>query len=147
LGAFLYLIHSIHNALRRNMGENMASKFNFLHPCKPHHEAKEPASYSVYLHHANANNPNTMQFWEKVETTTNKKDAIDKARTLYHKKKCPVVEVKKKYKHAKRHYIINETIKTYGDIKTEPLTWYIKIALGLIICALAMTGISAFIAL
>ena len=99
--------------------------------------ANGAASYSIYLHHANANNPNTMQFWEKVETTDNKNDAINKARALYKTRKCPVVEVKKKYKHARRNYMINETIKTYGDINVEPLTWYMKIVLGIVFCALA----------
>lgn len=121
----------------------MAPKFKISDQCKADQQAGKSASYSVYLHHANANNPNTMQFWEKVETTADKDDAINKARALYKSRKCPIVEVKKKYKHARRNYTVNETIKTYGDISAEPLTWYMKIALGLIFFALIGTVLYA----
>lgn len=99
------------------------------------------AIYSVYLHHKYDKNSDSLIRWEKRDSTPNKEDALQKARSLYRSYPSDKVEVTKSIHCRKDDKIIDKTIKIYGKDDMETVSLPIKAALGiLIICLTSALG-------
>jgi hypothetical protein len=97
--------------------------------------------YAVYIfHHANKNQKNSAP-WERKHTTTNMNSALQEAQALYDTQKYQRVEVKRQYFDAKRACKLGDTLKTYDSRREIPFFIVAKIALIVLICALASLSV------
>lgn len=96
------------------------------------------AVYSVYIHYMPDENLERLICWERRESTTDKEKALEEARILHQSYAHNRIEVKKCYHSPKCNKRIDETIKVFGDNEIESISNPLKIALGILACALAV---------
>lgn len=81
----------------------------------------EKAEYSVYIHHP-ANDDNRTPAWERAATTDCAETALKSAEILYLTRKYPRVEVKRRVFDRITNSNRAETLRIFGQDKTEILS-------------------------
>lgn len=107
----------------------------------------ETAEYSVYIHHP-ANDDRRSPAWERAATTSCPETALKKAEILYLTRKYPRVEVKRRVFDRITNSNRAETLRIFGQDKTEILSEHalfraLYIALSLFTVILIVMGFYA----